>query len=320
MNCQDITTILDDHAAKELTAAQRNLVDEHLASCSNCRHAWTAQEALISQPMPDTPSDLVENMLRLFPHTVEIPSHGFPALWLSRPRVAWGMMAALIVVGVAVTLVYSGGAEQTVTPALSTGQMAETLAPKDALVDPVVVLPGGVRISVQLIDSELNAEDLIATQADIARVVAIELEALLSREEQESIETAPTTSPAAYALYLRALEMLSGSELRTALASLDRAIALDPSFANAYALKATYYANKLASGSAGEDSNTMERLALENAERALALSPDAAFAHLALGQLHQLNGRLEDARVFYGKAIELDPSLAETVEARFGRP
>lgn len=319
MNCQDITTILDDHAAKELTAAQRHRLDEHLVSCPSCQHAWTAQEALISQPMPETPSDLVENMLRLFPHTVETPPHGFPALWPGRPRFAWGM-AALIVVGVAVILVFSGGSEQTVTPALSTGQMAETLAPEDALVDPVVVLPGGVSINVQLIDSELNAEDLSEIQADIARAIANALEAEFSLEEQESIERAPTTSPAAYALYLRALEMLSGSEPRTALASLDRAIALDPSFANAYALKATYYANELASGSAGEDSNTMERLALENAERALALAPDAAFAHLALGQLHQLNGRLEDARVFYGKAIELDPSLAETVEARFGRP
>lgn len=53
-------------------------------------------------------------------------------------------MAGLTIVGVAVVLVQYGGDDATVTPALSVGPMANTLAPEDALIDPIVVLPGAV--------------------------------------------------------------------------------------------------------------------------------------------------------------------------------
>jgi TolB-like protein len=71
-----------------------------------------------------------------------------------------------------------------------------------------------VRVTTQLIDAatgvhlwseayERDFADIFAIQADIAMNVANALEAEFSEAEQQSIETAPTTSADAYALYLQ---------------------------------------------------------------------------------------------------------------------
>ena len=46
MNCHQLDTILDDHAAGSLSAAQRSEVDDHLATCARCSDAWLGYRAL----------------------------------------------------------------------------------------------------------------------------------------------------------------------------------------------------------------------------------------------------------------------------------
>lgn len=58
MNCERVNLLLDTKSAAELTAAERQAVDQHLASCSECREMWEAYDELAALRIPATPSYL----------------------------------------------------------------------------------------------------------------------------------------------------------------------------------------------------------------------------------------------------------------------
>jgi len=64
MNCTDVAAILDDHALRRLSAAERCALDEHTAGCEPCALASRAQAALLALPLPAMPADLIERALR----------------------------------------------------------------------------------------------------------------------------------------------------------------------------------------------------------------------------------------------------------------
>ncbi|MEY2438628.1 MAG: hypothetical protein QOI34_13 [Verrucomicrobiota bacterium] len=104
-----------------------------------------------------------------------------------------------------------------------------------------------IRVNVQLIkatsDAHLWAEtydreliDVLAVESQVASEIASALRAALTPEEKARLDERPTDNPEAYALYLRALEVLNqASDLRgpweEAEAFLEKAVALDPKFA-----------------------------------------------------------------------------------------
>ncbi len=57
MNCHQVDTILDDHAVRSLSAAQRSEVDAHLATCARCASAWLGYRVLagdsLAEPRPE---------------------------------------------------------------------------------------------------------------------------------------------------------------------------------------------------------------------------------------------------------------------------
>jgi TonB family protein len=65
MNCENVSTLLDNRAQRNLTAAERCDLEAHLAVCADCARAWHAQEALLAQPVPATPPTLLDDTLRL---------------------------------------------------------------------------------------------------------------------------------------------------------------------------------------------------------------------------------------------------------------
>ena len=65
MNCEGISTILDERREQRLSAAERCAVDEHLASCSDCGAAWHAQSMLHSLVIPATPANVLRRALEL---------------------------------------------------------------------------------------------------------------------------------------------------------------------------------------------------------------------------------------------------------------
>jgi len=184
---------------------------------------------------------------------------------------------------------------------------------------------GQVRITTQLNDGVTGAhiwsetytrdfDDIFAIESDVAMNVANALEAEFSVTEQESIEKVPTDSPEAYALYLRAVA--AGPEF-SRIADLEQALVIDPSFALAYALNARLRSGLVTFG-VDVDAAAEERLAIENAESALALDSSLGLAHIALADVHQTYWRWAEARKAFEIGYELSPSDAEVL-AEYGR-
>jgi pentatricopeptide repeat protein len=92
---------------------------------------------------------------------------------------------------------------------------------------------------------------------------------------------------------------------------LDRAIASDPGFAAAYALKAEHYAAAIATTVARSNdvaaATALYDLAFRNAHKAIALDPSHHRAFMALGLAHRQFWRWNDALEAYRRAWALEP-------------
>lgn len=148
-----------------------------------------------------------------------------------------------------------------------------------------------LRVTAQLIDAatgyhllteeyDRQREDIIDVQTEIAGAIATALQLRL----KSSPTTASPRNLEAYDLYLRALYLrntLKPDELGQALEFFDRAIALEPTFALAYAGKASVIAPAVYFGYMPQEEGVAELRAL--VDRALELDPMLGEAHTALG-------------------------------------
>lgn len=192
------------------------------------------------------------------------------------------------------------------------------------------ILEGGVqragdrvRINVQLIDTSddehlwaetydraLNLDNLFEIQSEIAREVVVALHGVLSDEEAERIEQQPTTSFAAYEEYSFGRQELSkrtGESLLRAKVHFEKAIQLDPDYAQAWVGLATvlalphYY---------GESPETTYGDLKEAIDTALAIDPLLGEAYAGLGWLNMYNQDPAKAEENFLRAIELSPGYA----------
>jgi len=154
-----------------------------------------------------------------------------------------------------------------------------------------------VRVTVELIRSrdgssvwgdryEAKTEDLFAVEASIGEKVAASLEVALDEPERQTISTRPTENFEAYSYFLQGEALRRGDEngltrYPRAIAMYERAAALDPKFALAFARLALTHGDIYWSNI----DRTANRLALMRtaAEKAVQLAPDLPMAHLALG-------------------------------------
>lgn len=193
-----------------------------------------------------------------------------------------------------------------------------------------------VRVSVRLVDGARGTEiwsetydaalgDVFAIQADIAERIAAELAAELTPAERSSIAAAPTTSLAAYALYLQAIALYRTRggigvsmprETRTELVRLlDEALALDERFAAALGWRAHVALDSLLFDPleiAGWERARAAAIARieHDAGRALELDAAQAMAHVALARLDMYRWRLEESLARLERARALRPSDA----------
>jgi serine/threonine-protein kinase len=157
--------------------------------------------------------------------------------------------------------------------------------------------------------------DVFQVQADVASRVAQALDVALGVGEKQALAGKPTANLSAYDLYLQGNEAASGfdavapAELRRAIGYYERAVALDSTFALAWAQlsRAHTYIHWT-----GVPTVADEVAALSSAERALALSHDLPEGHLALGDYYNLI-KLDWARALeeYSKGRKLAPNNAE---------
>jgi len=179
-----------------------------------------------------------------------------------------------------------------------------------------------IRVAMQLVDGrsgrnvwsetyESNFGDVFGVESDIARNVAKSLNVEYSRAEQDDLQVLPTGSSEAYALYLQAWNT-GGIAVRDD-KLLDRAIALDPDFAQAHALKALVNSRRLIN-IAGTDAveatqrSKIEEVVRRHALRAIEIDPNVPYAHAALGTMYRYQWYWNAAVEEYLKAVDAMPN------------
>ena len=158
-----------------------------------------------------------------------------------------------------------------------------------------------LRVIVQLIDASADAhlwsetydrelKDIFNVQSEIAQKIATSLKTKLSADDKQSLSQLPTQSAEAHELYLKAgyyvrqVDAGNGDPAHAipqGIALYQEAIAKDPGFALAYAKMS--FAHSWAHWFSVDDSPERVQLADEAARKAIALNPELAEAHLAVG-------------------------------------
>jgi TolB-like protein/Tfp pilus assembly protein PilF len=190
---------------------------------------------------------------------------------------------------------------------------------------------------------ERKASELVALQSEIARDVSNQLKTKLSGAEAAKVEKNYTANSEAYQLFLKgrfyAIKR-TAKDAKQAIEFYQQAVAIDPSYALAYAglaesnwflalysypqvnevvpkarelaLKALELDNTLAEPHSilgvicfnfDRDFACMER----ETKLAIELKPSYAEGHRRYGLLLQFQGRFEEARIAFRRALELDP-------------
>jgi adenylate cyclase len=213
-----------------------------------------------------------------------------------------------------------------------------------------------IRINAQMIDGmtgghlwaeryDRGLEDIFAVQDEVTRTIVNALRVKLTAREVERRESRSKVDPEAYDLLVRSRQSIlqfnsvSSTEARS---MLERAIAIDPALAAAYAslsiIALTDFINQwngatpdnltqafeLAHKAIDTDDTEpqghhalslalafMRRLdeAERAEERAIELDPNSAHAYTALGGIREFQGRHEDALALYTRAYRLDPQF-----------
>jgi adenylate cyclase len=180
-----------------------------------------------------------------------------------------------------------------------------------------------VRITAQLIetstDSHLWSEtydremkDVFAIQDDIAQSIVEALQMTLTPKDRRALQYVATSNPEAYDYYLRGRKFfyaMTSRDFKHAIQMYDRAIELDPNYANAYAGIADTYSQMYRFADATPENAAK---ALKASRKAVELDPDSAEAHASLGLSLFINEEYQQAERHFETAILLNPKLFES--------
>lgn len=177
-----------------------------------------------------------------------------------------------------------------------------------------------LRVTVQLIDSgteehlwaedyDRRMEDVFEVQKEIATRVADELRVKLQPQEVRRLEKKSTEKSAAFALYLKGRyywNERTEEGFGKAREYFEKAIAADPSYAQAYAgLADTYLLMAFDNLMASNEAHSKAKYLIL---RALEIDNTLGEAHTTLGFIHQDTGDWKKAETEFKKAIDYNPS------------
>ncbi len=180
-----------------------------------------------------------------------------------------------------------------------------------------------VRITTQLVDATTDYEiwaerydrplqDIFALQDEIVRKIATTLKLQLTLQEQGVLVRKTTDNLDAYDNFLRGVEYFSSftkDDNAKARQTFEKAVALDPKYADAYAcIGLTYLFDWVWQWSL--DPQALEH-ASEMAQRALALDDSLSLAHDILGQIYLVKKQHDEAIAEAERATALDPNRAD---------
>ena len=180
-----------------------------------------------------------------------------------------------------------------------------------------------VRVTAQLIQSgdqthlwadsfDRDLNDILKLQSDVARAIASKIQLTLSQQTEKRLASTPPVNAEAHEAYLQGLQagnLRSKESSERSIAEFQRAIAIDPGYALAYAGLARTYSLAPVSGTL----TSLEAMpkAREAAMRALALDDSLAEGHCALAYVKahfEYDWPAADRE--FRRALELNPSYA----------
>jgi tetratricopeptide (TPR) repeat protein len=153
--------------------------------------------------------------------------------------------------------------------------------------------------------------DADALERELARRVAQMLQIRVPPDESRLLAAAKNPNPQAYELYVQGRGYLQRFDrvenLGSAVAALDRALALDPEFALAHAARAEAYLRRY---DATKDERFLAQ-ARASGERALALGDGVAAVQLTVGLVHAAAGEHGEAIRSLERAVDLEARNAD---------
>jgi TolB-like protein/Tfp pilus assembly protein PilF len=179
-----------------------------------------------------------------------------------------------------------------------------------------------LRVTAQLIDAATGAHvwaerydrsltDLFALQDEITESVVASIEPQVYAAENLRARGRQTESLDAWGCVIRAMPYVwtwAAEDNKTAVALLERALEVDPSYARASSLLAWAYGARAQLGWS-EPSEMLDR-ALEKARQAIEQDWDDPWAHMAAGYVHMVSRRYKNAVEELTEAIDRNPSFA----------
>ena len=203
---------------------------------------------------------------------------------------------------------------------LDAAEFARKLGVDAVIVGKVVLRGTDLSISAELIDVRDSAQlwgdkytrrsdEMQRVEGEIATAIAKALSRKLSGEEARSLTRTATADPEAYRLYLKGREYLVGNqqEMDKGIELFQRAVVLAPDYALAHAGLAEAYASQayLRSSNRAEVSGKARASAI----RAVALDPNLAEAHVALGLVRlYFDWDWAGAEAAFQQAVKLNPA------------
>ncbi len=181
-----------------------------------------------------------------------------------------------------------------------------------------------VRITAQLINAtdgyhiwsesyDRNLTDIFEVQDEISSIIAGKLHKMGAAEKTDQLVKAPVKNVAAYTHYLRGLHYLNKltpADSRKAIECFEEAIALEPQYAQAYAMAAGAYSYLGVTGQILPD--TAFEIVTRYADKALQIDDSIAEGHIAKGSAYLFyDHKWKEAFDELQKAIQLNPGAID---------
>ncbi len=185
-----------------------------------------------------------------------------------------------------------------------------------------------VRITAQLINAadgyhiwsenyDRNLTDIFEVQDEISAIIANRLrENLAPEEKKEQLVKTPTTNVTAYTYFLKGLHYwnkMTPADSRKAIECYEQAIAIEPTYAQAYAMSAAAYSYLGSNGQMLPDKAF--EIVHRYADKALQLDSAIAESHIAKASAYLFyDWKWKEAYDELQKAIQLNPGVIEAYE------
>ncbi|MFN8357661.1 MAG: helix-turn-helix domain-containing protein [Spirosomataceae bacterium] len=180
-----------------------------------------------------------------------------------------------------------------------------------------------MRVSIELVKAaddqvvwaqhyEGKAPEAIDFINQIAKEIANQLQQKLARPLNHQLAQIPTKNLKAYNEYLKGKQLMltrTKEKLEASIKRFDQAIVLDPSFADAYAYKASAY--HILGSSTFIESQLSIRLAEQNALIAIQLDAQNGMAYAVLANVYREQNKWEQAITTYQIALKYSPNDAQ---------